>query len=128
MNEKWFALSVSDIEKKLKTNAASGLSRKAARSAWYNVFPRSGHLFVRKNKSVSKIFGDILADFALVLLLLLAFFSVLFDERAMGATVLAICIGNCLVSFSIHFRSQRTMEKMNLYFAPTAKVIRGGKL
>ena len=128
MNEKWFALSISDIEKKLKTNAASGLSRKAARSAWYNVFPRSGQLFVRKNKSVSKIFGDILADFALVLLLLLAFFAVLFDERAMGATVLAICIGNCLVSFAIHFRSQRTMEKMNLYFAPTAKVIRGGKL
>ena len=30
-NEKWFALDISQVEKKLKTNAASGLSRKAAR-------------------------------------------------------------------------------------------------
>ena len=32
MNKKWFALSIDQVEEKLRTNAAAGLSRKAARS------------------------------------------------------------------------------------------------
>lgn len=128
MNEKWFSLSVSQTEKKLKTNAASGLSRKAARSAWYRTFQKSQTLFIRKNKSISKMIGDVFADFALIILLLAAFFAVLFAEHTMGITVLLICLFNVVVAFLVYFRSQRTMERMNLYFVPTAKVIRGGKL
>ena len=128
MNEKWFALSVSQTEKKLKTNAASGLSRKAARSAWYRTFQKSQTLFVRKNKKISKMIGEVFADFALIILLLAAVFAVLFAEHIMGVTVLVICLLNIIVAFAVYFQSQRTMEKMNLYFVPTAKVIRGGKL
>ena len=128
MNEKWFALSIGEIEKKLKTNAASGLSRKAARSAWYRMGTKAGSLFIRKHKSIGKMWGEILSDFALVILLLAAIFAVLFDDKSMGATVLAISALSLAVSFAFYYHAQRTMEQMNLYFLPTAKVIRGGKL
>lgn len=128
MNEKWFHLSIPEIEKKLKTNAAAGLTRKAARSAWYRSFQKSQPLFIRKNKSAGKMLAEVLSDFALVMLLIAAFFALLFAEREMGITVLAICIINIFVTFAFYLKSQRTMEKMNLYFTPTAKVIRGGRL
>ncbi len=131
MNEKWFSLSVGEIEKKLKTNAASGLTRKAARSAWYrdnSSGKRKNSLFIRKSKPISKMIGEIFADFALVILLLAALFSVLLDEGSVGIAVVAIATINLIISFAIYFISQRTMEQMNLYFMPTAKVIRGGKL
>ncbi len=131
MNEKWFSLSVAECEQKLKTNAASGLSRKAARSAWYRE-ERITHafhvLFVRKQKNAGKMLCEIFADFALVLLLCLALLSVFFGERTVGYTVLGICIVSLCVSFACYYRAQRSMEQMNLYFLPTAKVIRGGKL
>ena len=128
MNEKWFALSIGEIEKKLKTNAASGLSRKAARSAWYRTGTKAGSLFIRKHKSIGKMWGEIFSDFALVILLLAAIFAVLFDDKSMGATVLTISALSLAVSFAFYYHAQRTMEQMNLYFLPTAKVIRGGKL
>ena len=46
-NEKWFLFDIPQIEKKLKTNAASGLSRKAARSRWSR---NSGSLLLEKRK------------------------------------------------------------------------------
>ncbi len=131
MNEKWFSLSVAECEQKLKTNAASGLSRKAARSAWYKEerMNSAAHiLFVRKKKGVGKMIGEIFADFSLVMLLGLALLSVLFEEKTVGYTVLGICIVNLGISFAYYYCSQRSMEHMNLYFLPTAKVIRGGRL
>lgn len=128
MNEKWFAVSIAQIEKKLKTNAASGLSRKAARSAWYRQPPRARTLFVERKKSVGRMLGEILAEPALIILLLAAVFALIFSERELGITVTAICVVNIAAAFACYFISQRTMEQMNKYFMPTAKVIRGGRL
>ncbi len=131
MNEKWFSLSVAECEQKLKTNAATGLSRRAARSAWYreeHINPLAHVLFVHKRKSIGKIIGEVLADFALVMLLCLALISILFEEQTMGYTILAICLISLGTSCGFYYLAQRSMEKMNLYFLPTAKIIRGGKL
>ncbi len=128
MNEKWFLLSVSEIEKKLKTNAASGLTRKAARSAWYRVGRKSGALFITQRKSFGKMLGEIFADFSLIMLLLAALFAILFDEGHMGWTVMIIALISLIFSFAVYHHLQRSMEQLNLYFQPTAKVIRGGKL
>ena len=128
MNEKWFFLSIAEIEKKLKTNAASGLSRKAARSAWYRTFPKANTLFVRKSKSSYKMLTEVLSDFSLILLLIAALFALLFAEHEIGITVLSICLINIAIAFIIYLKTQRAMEKIDLYFTPTAKVIRGGKL
>lgn len=124
-NEKWFHLSIPEIEKKLQTNAATGLSRKAARSrAQKNV----GTLFLLPKKSLWKIIGDLFFDFALILLLLAAVISLFFEELNRGMTVLLLILGHmCLVGI-FHYRSQRTTESLSALFYPTVRVIRGGRL
>ena len=125
MNEKWFALSVKEIEAKLKTNAATGLSRKAARS---RCLTDSGKLFYTKTKKPYKMLSDVLADFALIILLITIAVSVIFAEGEYPIVVLALALISILISFLYYYRSQRTMEAMNALFRPTHKVIRGGKL
>ena len=128
MNEKWFALNVSQIEKKLKTNAASGMSRKAARSAWNFHYQRAGALFVKSKKSSGKMLSEIFSDFALVLLLSAAILCLFFEENYIGVSVLAISVFSVAVSLLYYFKAQRSLENMQTHFMPTAKVIRGGKL
>ena len=128
MNEKWFLLSIAEIEKKLKTNAASGLTRKAARSAWHRISRKNGSLFITQRKSFGKMLGEIFADFSLIMLLLAALFAILFDEGHIGWTVMVIALVSLIFSFVLYHNLQRSMEQLNLYFQPTAKVIRGGKL
>ena len=127
MNEKWFRLSIADIEKKLKTNAASGLSRKAARSRGNR---GAGHLFFLPRKPLWRMALDIFSDFALVILILGAIFSLFFEieEYLKGLTVL--CIAAFALAFCgiMYYRSQRTMESLSSFFYPSAKVIRGGRL
>ena len=128
MNEKWFEISIAEIEKKLKTNAASGLSRKAARSAWYRYAPKYGTLFTKKKKRAGKMLAEIVADFALIMLLMAALLAVLFDEAQLGSTVIVMSAVNILLSFVFYYRAQRSIERLDFFFLPTAKVIRGGKL
>ena len=128
MNEKWFLNDISQIEKKLKTNAASGLSRKAARSAFRAKSHVYGKLFLHPRKSIFIMLKELLSDFALILLLLCAVLALLFDELHLGATTLVLCLASIFISFIFYYRSQRSMEQVDMYFMPTAKVIRGGKL
>ena len=125
MNEKWFALSVKETESKLKTNAATGLSRKVARS---RALRSNSRIFYTKTKKPYRMLIDILSDFALILLLITAASSIIFDEGHSPVMVLVLSVISIIVSFLYYYRSQRTMESMNTLFRPTAKVIRGGKL
>ena len=125
MNEKWFALSVKEIEAKLKTNAATGLSRKAARS---RALKDTGALFYTKTKKPYKMLSDILSDFALIILLITIAASVIFDEGQSPLAVLTLSLVSIFISFLYYYRSQRSMEAMNALFRPNAKVIRSGKL
>lgn len=126
MNEKWFSLSVAQIEQKLKTNAASGLSRKAARS---RCDKKSKPFFTVKKKTPQRLLTELLSDFFLVMLVLVAFFSLFFDGYKGGAIAILILVTiNLALAFFVHYRSTRSMESMNEFFAPTARVIRGGKL
>ena len=124
-NEKWFALTPLEIEQKLKTNAATGLSRKAARS---RAQKNEGDLFVLPKKSLLKIIGDIFSDFALILLLLAAVLSLFFEEWHSGITVLLLTVAHLLLVGVFHYRSQRTTESLSSLFCPTVRVIRGGRL
>lgn len=124
-NEKWFALTPSEIEQKLKTNAATGLSRKAARS---RAQKNEGSLFVLPQKSLFKIVGDVFSDFAVILLLLAAVLSLFFEEWHSGMTVLVLTVAHLLLVGIFHYRSQRTIESLSSLFCPTVRVVRGGRL
>ena len=109
----------------MKTNAASGLSLKAARSRWDH---SNGSLFIPPKKSPWVILGSLLSDFALILLILTSVIALFFDDSYSVISILAVTVLNICISFIICFRSQRTMESMESFFRPTVRVIRGGKL
>ena len=125
MNEKWFELSVDQIEKKLKTNAASGLSRKAARS---RVNVAAGEVFIVPKKNPLRLLGELWSDFALILLFFAAVIALFFEEYQTGLTVLLLLLFLLVASFFLYYRSSRTVESLSSFFYPTARVIRGGKL
>ena len=125
MNEKWFAGTSADVEKKLKTNAAAGLSRKAAHSR-YN--KSRGTLFVSKKKSLPALLGDFFRDYALILLLIAALLSFFFGDRKVSDIVFFLYLLYFSVVFVLHFFSSGTLDNSIIPFRPQAKVIRGGKL
>lgn len=128
MNEKWFLMSVDEIEKKLKTNAASGLSLKAARSR-ASLHKKDSPFFTVKKKRADKMLLELFSDIFLVLLTLLAIFSLFFEgDVVIGSAILTVIIINIALSFFIYYRDRRTVESMSDFFSPTARVIRGGKL
>ena len=125
MNEKWFALSLSEIEKKLKTNAASGLSRKAARSRWSSEF---GSVFYVPVRSPLSYLGEIVGDFALIMLLIMSFLALCFDESDTGIVSTAVIVINLLVAFISYYRSEFLCDSLERSFLPNCRVIREGKL
>ena len=128
MNEKWFFMSIEEIEKKLKTNAATGLSLAAARSR-ANLNKKDDPFFTVKKKRIDKLLLDLFSDIFLVLLTLLAILSLFFEgDAVIGGGILLLIAANIGLSFFIHYRDKRAVESMSNFFAPTARVIRGGKL
>ena len=125
MNEKWFLLPIGDVEKKLKTNAASGLTVKAAHARKGNDPP----FFKIKKKNIGILIVDLFTDFFLLLLTLTAFFALFFDgDRIIGGATLVLAFAVLLFAFLLHFRDKRSVESLSALFLPTARVIRGGKL
>jgi len=126
MNEKWFSLTIEEIEKKLRTNAASGLSPKAARSRCNR---KEAPFFTVKKKSWNKLLLDIVRDFILIMLVLVATFSLFFEgDHIIGSAALTICVVNIALCFFVYYIDRRGVESMTDFFSPTARVIRDGKL
>ncbi len=126
MNEKWFALSTNEIEKKLKTNATMGLTPKVARSRCNRT---EKPFFSVRKKSIGKLILDLLSDFFLVMLLLVSCLSLFFDgDHLIGIAMLVLLLVNLGLSFWIYYKDKRATESLSDFFMPTARVIRGGKL
>ncbi len=125
MNEQWSRLSIQEIEEKLKTNAALGLSRKAARS---RVNKNAGDVFIAPRISPIRALGDLISDFSWLLLVFCAFISLFFDDDHSGLVITALLCGNLIVSFFLYYKSLRTTEQLSSYFYPKIRVIRKGKL
>ena len=124
MNEKWFALDVSSVEKKLKTNAASGLSPTAARSR----SKKSGApFFITEKKSPLSMLGEIVADASLILLIICSVMALCFTEYTSGITLTVIIILNIAAALFFTYKSGRLFESIASVFAPSCIVIRSGK-
>ena len=124
MNEKWFLLPLDEVEKKLKTNAASGLTIKAAKARVKKEEP----FFKIKKKNIGILIVDLFVDFFLLLLTLTSFFTLFFDGGKIGGATLVFIIIELVFMFILHFRDKRSVESLASLFMPTARVIRGGKL
>ncbi len=124
MNEKWFSLSIPDIEKKLKTNAASGLSPKAARSRFRK---KNTSFYIKPKRSIMSMLGELLTDFTLVLLIISSVVALCFDEYTTGLTLAVIIVLNLVTCLFLCFRTQRLFESLSAFFSPSITVIRSGK-
>ena len=125
MNEKWFLYPVSEIEKKLKTNAASGLSRKAARS---RCSEKNGKIFSLSVKSPLSYLGQIVADFAYIMLMVMSFLALCFGENDVGIVATGAIVLNLFASFITYYRSQYFCDSLESLFLPRCRVVRDGKL
>ncbi|MBQ9086560.1 MAG: cation-transporting P-type ATPase [Clostridia bacterium] len=124
-NEKWFAKELAQVELQLKTNAATGLSRKAARS---RVSKNTGQLFLLPTRSLPKLLLELCSDFSWIVLSLLALLSLFFEEFQSAAMVLVLSWGNLLSVGLFILRSYKSTDASASFFHPVVRVIRGGKL
>ncbi len=127
MNEKWFALTIEEIEKKLKTNATRGLLPKVARSRSQNL--DAGTFYSVKKKKITTVLLELISDFFLIMLLLVAVLTLFFDRNALvGSALLVLIAVNLSASFYISYRDNKSTKSLCEFFLPTARVIRDGKL
>ncbi len=126
MKEKWYSINIEDAEKILKTNAASGLSRKAARS---RVAKSGGNsFFFVGTKSIFSCLWSVISDPMLLLLIGIDIIAAVFGERAVAASAGILIFINILVTFIAYLRSQRIIESMSGFSQPKVRVVRDGKL
>ena len=78
MNEKWFSLEIEEIEKKLNTNAASGLSRKAARSRLRK--EGKNNFFYLRQRSVGECVRRVFSDPMLILIIAVNIIAAIFGR------------------------------------------------
>ena len=126
MNGKWYSLDVCDVEKILKTNAASGLTRKAARSRARKSGGNS--FFFVGTKSISSCFLSVISDPLLLLLIGVDVIAALFGETTVALSAAALIFINVFLTFIAYFRSQRIIESMAGFSQPKLRVIRDGEL
>ena len=126
MNEKWFSLEIGEIENKLKTNAASGLSRKAARSR----FRKEGknEFFYMSQKSIGTCLAQMLGDPMLLLMIAVTAIAAIFGNLSLAAVCAVLMLVNIVVSAVVYVKSCRVAESMAEYSQPKVTVIRDGGL
>ena len=124
MNEKWFSLDIASVEKKLKTNAAAGLTPKAARSRY-----RKGGapFYISQKKSLLSMLGEIISDFSLILLVISSILALCFTEYTTGITLSVIILLNIAAALFFCYKSRRLFESISYVFSPSVIVVRSGK-
>jgi len=126
MNHKWYSLNVDETEKILETNAASGLSRKAARS---RVIKSGGNdFFYVESRAVLSCIKSVFADPMLLLLIGVDIVAAIFGAVSVAVSAGVLILINILTSFFSYFRAQRIIELMSGYSQPKIRVVRNGEL
>ena len=115
MSKKWHALSIEQIENKLKTNAATGLSRKAARS---RSVKETENINQVHKKSIVKMLLEIFSDFAWVFLFLVSIILLFLGEIKAGVVILVLAIAISAFFLFIYHRCLRTTESLDAFSVP----------
>lgn len=103
-----------------------GLSRDEAERRLKKYGPNQ----LEKKESISplKIFVSQFNDFIIWVLIAATFISGLMGETADAITILIIVIMNAIMGFVQEYRTEKSLEALKAMAAPTAKVIRDGKV
>jgi magnesium-transporting ATPase (P-type) len=125
-NEKWMSLSIAEIEKKLNTSAASGLSRKAARAR----FQKAGEnaFFLLPTTSAYDSIRTVLTQPSMILLLLLSLLLMIFQQSAQGRLLLGLTLAYTTVLILMRLWTEHIYRIPARASRPLVKVIREGQL
>jgi Ca2+-transporting ATPase len=106
--------------------AHTGLSEREAKRKLEEHGPNT--LKGKKKVSVFKILLDQFSDFMVLILLASTAVSAFMGEMTEAITIIAIVILNAILGFVQEYRTEKTLEALKGLAAPTAKVLRDGKL
>ncbi len=126
MTAKWSTKSVEQIENMLKTNAACGLSRKAARVR----LKKGGEnlLYSTESSSVKTYITHLLGDLTSYLLIISAVIAAVFDYTKLAAVIFITWGVNVFLALFTYIKAERTFENASFCSMPKSRVIREGKV
>ncbi len=124
MDGKWHTGGVDDVLKELGASR-EGLSAEEAqrRTAEYG----KNVLKERKKKSVWRMIFEQIKDVMVIILLVAAVVSIVFQDYAEAAVIFAIIIINAAIGVVQEKKAADALASLATLTAPTARVIRGGK-
>jgi len=129
MNErsaKWYRMAPNDVVQQLHTDAACGLSRKAARSR----IKRYGYntLFDADSSHRKRLIRMIVPDSAFIFMLGAVILSLFFSN--LGAALLGVVVASIALTLLgvLFFGIRRAHAEIERYRVPSVTVIRGGRL
>ena len=129
--EKWFNLSISETEQKLKTNAQEGLKEGEIEERYkqygYN------ELQAKKKKSLLSKFLEQFKDFMIIILIIAAIVSgIVGIQEGEGIAdtiiILVVVIMNAIIGVAQENKAEKSLEALQKMSSHAAKVIRSGKL
>jgi Ca2+-transporting ATPase len=124
--EAWHTLAVEAVEQALKTHAHDGLSVTEAERRLLSTGPNA--LRTVPPPPAWRIFLDQFRDFMVLVLLVATAISFVLGETGDALTIVAIVVMNAILGFVQEYRAERSVATLKALTAPTAKVIREGRL
>ncbi|MBR2721822.1 MAG: hypothetical protein IKB75_03490 [Clostridia bacterium] len=125
LNTKWQGLTGKEALATLKSDAAVGLSSKAARSRYRKYGANT--LFDTKNQNERKLWRSLLCDAFLWLLLLGSVLCLFFSELPAGVCALSSILVGALLILNCWQKGKVLEEKIEKYRTPYVAVLRDGK-
>lgn len=125
--KKWYASSVSDVEKELYTSTEKGLSTEEVnkRQETYG----KNEIVSKNKKSIWKMILEQFADFMIIVLIIAAIVSgVVSHEYTDSIIILIIVILNAIIGVVQELKAQKSLDSLKQLSAPHCKVLRNGEL
>lgn len=126
MADRWYDLTVKQLETKFHMSTATGMSRKAAARALRK--QTTNTVFPIPSGSFRSYLRQILTDLTSILLVITALLSAVFEHDKTAIAIIVVLLLNLFAAIFTYVKAQRVLENMARHALPTAKVIRDGRL
>lgn len=124
--EPWHTLAIEAVEQALETHALDGLSAAEAARRLRTAGPNA--LRTAPPPPGWRLFVDQFRDFMVLVLLAATAVAFALGETGDAVTIVAIVVMNAILGFIQEYRAERSVAALKALTAPTAKVIRAGRL
>ncbi|MFW6022500.1 MAG: calcium-translocating P-type ATPase, PMCA-type [Halanaerobiaceae bacterium] len=126
VEKEYYLLNREELQDVFNFSLEKGLSSRDVRMKQY----KFGKNIIQETnrKSILSIFFDQFRDFMIMVLMAATCLSFVMGEFSDGITIFAIIVLNGIMGFVQEFRAEKSLEELKKLAAPTARVIREGKI